>query len=128
MDKKKLLLFVKRYWLRGILACLALYVISGAVFYEDTGKGVIIDRFPVPVCPDDYPDNDAGSDAYLADTNRWTNEYFDANPGSDMGGWAQARKQFWVDNDCTEALQRYEESKAGEPDPATVETVRDSLQ
>lgn len=63
-------------------------------------------------CPDDYATDDAGSKEYLAATDKWTNDFFDAHPGSTLSDWANARKQFWVENKCTLAIQRYEEAKS----------------
>ena len=65
-------------------------------------------------CPDDYATDDAGSAEYLASMDKWTNDFYDAHPGSSLSEWATARHQFWVDNDCTLALQRYEQAKNNE--------------
>ena len=74
-------------------------------------------------CPDDYGTDDAGSAEYVAATNKWTNEFFDAHPDATMTDWANARHQFWIDNHCTKALQSYEEAKAGKADPKRMETI-----
>lgn len=62
-------------------------------------------------CPDDYKTDDAGSAEYLAATNAWTNDFFDTHPDATPTDWALARQQFWVDNNCTAALQRYTKYK-----------------
>ena len=74
-------------------------------------------------CPDDYGTDDAGSAEYVAATNKWTNDFFDANPGASLSDWAEARHQFWVDNHCTAALESYEQAKAGKADPETMEMI-----
>jgi hypothetical protein len=67
--------------------------------------------------------DDAGSAAYLASTNKWTNDFFDAHPDATMTDWSQARYQFWVDNHCTAALEGYEQAKAGKADPEMMKRV-----
>ncbi len=62
-------------------------------------------------CPDDYATDDAGSAEYLASMDKWTNDFYDAHPEASLSDWANARKQFWVNNNCTPALQRYEQAK-----------------
>ncbi len=74
-------------------------------------------------CPDDYGTDDAGSAEYLAATDKWTNDFFDAHPDANMTDWSHARYQFWVDNHCTAALERYEQAKAGKADPEMMKRV-----
>ena len=64
------------------------------------------------MCPDAYADTDAGFNEKMADMNKWTNQFYDNHPGATLGDWNNARKQFWIDNHCVEALKRYEEAKA----------------
>ena len=80
-----------------------------------------------PVCPDDFGTDDAGSAQYLAATDKFTNDFFDAHPDATMTDWAQARHQFYIDNHCSESLKRYEEAKAGKGDPETMKMVDDVL-
>lgn len=63
-------------------------------------------------CPDDYADTDAGFNEKMADMNKWTNEFYDNHPGASLGEWNKGRYQFWVDNNCAKALERYNEAKA----------------
>lgn len=74
-------------------------------------------------CPDDYGTDDAGSAEYLAATNKWTNDFFDARPDASLREWADARYQFWIDNHCTAALKSYEDAKAGKADPDTMKMI-----
>jgi len=62
-------------------------------------------------CPDDYPDTDAGLNEKMVDMNKWTNDFYDNHPGSTLGDWNKARYQFWVDNKCTKAIERYNQAK-----------------
>lgn len=64
------------------------------------------------MCPDDYLDTDAGLNQKLADMDKWTNQFYDNHPGATLGDWNKARYQFWVDNKCTKAIERYNKAKA----------------
>ena len=103
------------------IGILAIFSVGGYFFYlylhPATSK-----------CPDDYANDDAGSAEYLATTEKWTNDFFDAHPEATLTDWAEARYQFWVDNNCTAALQRYDEAKAGKADPATIERIKNGIQ
>lgn len=111
-----------------IIVTICLLVV-GAVWYG-------MDRYKKPIkettadssnitqkCPDDYAKDDAGSAEYLAAMDKWTNDFYDAHPGATLSDWSVARYQFWVDNNCTAALQRYQEAKEGKADPATMERI-----
>ncbi len=63
-------------------------------------------------CPDGYADTDAGFNEKMADMNKWTKDFYDNHPGATLGDWNKARYQFWVDNKCVKALERYEQAKA----------------
>jgi hypothetical protein len=75
------------------------------------------------MCPDDYGTDDAGSAAYLAATNKWTNDFFDAHPDASLKEWGEARYEFWVDNHCTAVLKDYEQVKAGKADPEATKII-----
>ncbi|MBU6415113.1 hypothetical protein KGQ34_02640 [Patescibacteria group bacterium] len=79
-------------------------------------------------CPDDFANDDAGEAEYLAAINKWTNNFFDSHPGASLGDWERARHQFWVDNHCVVALQRYQEAKSGKADPAIMKLIKDAVQ
>jgi hypothetical protein len=63
-------------------------------------------------CPNEYGIDTTGSTQYQEDFDLWTNNFYDTHPGATLGDWNKARYQFWVDNDCTEAIQRYYEAKS----------------
>ena len=102
--------------------------ILGAVATLSIAVGAISASDSNPVCPDDFGTDDAGSAQYLASTDRWTNDFFDKNPDASLTDWANARHQFWIDNHCTAALERYEDIKAGKADPKAVEAVNNVIQ
>lgn len=79
-------------------------------------------------CPDDYGTDDIGSAEYLADFDKWTNDFYDNNPSASISDWSKARYDFWVKNGCTAAIVRYNEAKAGKADPETMEIIDDSIQ
>jgi len=78
-------------------------------------------------CPDEYGTDESGSAQYLADTDKWTNQFFDNNPGASLGDWAEARLQFLERNNCTEALKAYQEAKSGNADPETLQDIRKAV-
>lgn len=63
-------------------------------------------------CPDDYGTSTAETTQYEEDFTLWTNNFYDTHPGATLGDWNKARYQFWIDNGCTEAIQRYYEAKS----------------
>ena len=77
-----------------------------------------------PKCPDDYATNEEQVAAF----DKWTNDFYDANPEATISDWSAARHQFWVDNNCTAALERYQSAQDGTADPATVKMIDDALQ
>jgi hypothetical protein len=74
-------------------------------------------------CPDDYGTDDAGSAEYLADFDRWTNDFYDNNPSATLSDWSKARYDYWVKNGCTAAIARYKEAKEGKADPKTMKKI-----
>jgi len=78
-------------------------------------------------CPSAYGTDEAGSAEYLAATNKWTNDFFDTNPDATLMEWAEARRRFWIANDCTKELQAYENAKAGKVDPKKMQEVEGIL-
>ena len=78
-------------------------------------------------CPEDYGTDDAGSAEYLADFDKWTNDFYDNNPGATLTDWSKARYDYWVRNGCTTAIARYKEAKEGKADPKTMEIIDNSI-
>jgi hypothetical protein len=105
-------------------AVFVLCVIAAGTFWyvagneTSTGGGYISQK-----CPDDY----ATPEEQTAAMDSWTNTFYDSHPGATLLEWVAARKQFWVENDCEEALQRYADAKAGKADPATIELIKDVI-
>ncbi len=86
-------------------------------FYPNTNK-----------CPNDYSNNDAGYDQQVADIDKWTNSFYDKNPGATLTDWSKARYQYWVDNGCTEAIERYNQAKEGKAATSSMQQIRKGIQ
>jgi len=79
-------------------------------------------------CPEDYPDTDVGFKAKTTAMDDWLNDFYDKNPGASLSEMAKARYQFYMDNNCSDTLERYFEAKEGKADPAEMKIIRDTIQ
>lgn len=104
--------------------CGLIFIILCTVFYLYTSKNKPIHQ----QCPDEYADTDAGSAQYLADFDKWTNDFYGTYPGATLSDWSNARYKFWVDNNCTSSIQSYNEAKDGKADPVIMNKIKDSIQ
>lgn len=80
-------------------------------------------KSPALKCPDEYGTDDVGSAEYLASVDTWTNNFYDLHPDATLSDWSVARHQFYIDNDCTEALKRYQEATDGKTDPEAMKQI-----
>ena|SRR5258708_2401280 len=93
-------------WIRyGLLLVTASFLVFGYFKIRPSVQDRIYAQLK---CPDDY----ATENEQMAAVDLWTNEFYDQHPGATLSGWSAARHKFWVDNNCTAALKRYEEAKA----------------
>lgn len=84
---------------RGIIA-LAVVCISASVFYlKESGKK--------PVCPDDFATFEESVVAF----DEWLVTYLEMNPQASMPEMVAARKQFYVENNCAAALERFKDGE-----------------
>lgn len=90
-----------------LFICIGIIALAIFVRHDLNGKALLQKQ----KCPDDYADTDAGSKEYLASMDKWTNEFYDTHPGASLGDWSATRYQFWIDNNCVVALERYEAVK-----------------
>ena len=81
-----------------------------------------------PKCPDDYAKDEAGSTRYQADLTNWENDFYIKYPKATFQAWAEARYQFWVDNNCVEALRRYKEAKNDKAESTSTRAITDTIQ
>ncbi len=70
------------------------------------------------VCPEDLD-----SDVKLTSFEKWANDFYDSNPDASLSELTEARHQFYVDNNCTITLERYEQVKSGKADPAIMDMI-----
>ncbi len=75
-------------------------------------------------CPDEYSTDAAGTAESNTAFYKWTNDFYDNYPQATVADWSKARVQFWVDNDCKAALQRYKEAKDGTVDTAKMNAIK----
>lgn len=57
-------------------------------------------------CPEDYAENDTGTEEYRNALIEWTKLFFEANPKATMSDWSLAKLKLWQNNNCTIALER----------------------
>lgn len=78
-------------------------------------------------CPDDYSDTDTGLAEKTADMDKWTNNFYNTHPNATLSDWNKARYQFWVDNNCKEALERYKQAKDGNADLIKMNLIKETI-
>lgn len=79
-------------------------------------------------CPDYYDrTTESGMAEYKTATDKFTNDFFDTHPGATLSDWSKARYQFWVNNDCVAALQRYKDGIDGK-DPYKMKLIEGTIQ
>jgi hypothetical protein len=78
-------------------------------------------------CPEDYADTDTGLAEKIADMDKWTNNFYDSNPKAMLSDWSKARYEYWINNNCKEALERYEEVKDGNADPTKMNLIKETI-
>lgn len=78
-------------------------------------------------CPDDYADTDTGLAEKMADMDKWTNNFYDTHPNATLSDWSKARYEYWIANNCKEALERYKEAKDGNIDPTKMNLIKETI-
>lgn len=78
-------------------------------------------------CPDYYPDTDIGQAEKMADMDKWTNNFYDTHPNATLSDWSKARYEYWIANNCKEALERYKEAKDGNADPTKINLIKETI-
>ncbi len=79
-------------------------------------------------CPNDYSNDDAGYNQQMADIDAWTNNFYDTHPNASLSDWSKARYQYWIDNNCTEAIERYNQAKEGRAATSSMQQIRKGIQ
>jgi hypothetical protein len=89
----------KRNIVIGIIIVL-IFSTAWLLFGQNTKKPT------TPKCPESYPENEAGATEYKDALIAWTSEFFEKHPQASMSDWSMAKSQFWLDNNCTMAIER----------------------
>jgi hypothetical protein len=110
---------------KNILYLSILFVVFAILYFV---VGPITKPVTLEKCEDDYADTDVGSAEYLADFDKWTNDFYDNNPGATLTDWSKARYDYWVKNNCQVAIARYNEAKVGKADPEVMEKIDNGIQ
>lgn len=79
-------------------------------------------------CPDEYGDDDASINKKLVDFDNWTKEFFDNHLDASLSDLSMARYDFYVKNNCTAAIRRYEDAKKGKADPSKMKIIDDVIE
>jgi DUF1680 family protein len=87
------------------MTIVAKYIVGGIAMLAVVGA--VTFRHHSPVCPDDFTTAEEQTAAMVA----WENRFFDNNPDGTLSDMAEARHQFYIDNHCSAALERYEWAK-----------------
>lgn len=68
--------------------------------------------FPVSTkCPEDF----TNSEEQILAFNKWTKDFRDKNPNASISDLTKARQNYYKENNCTEAIKRYEDYMADRP-------------
>ncbi len=79
------------------------------------------------MCPEDFPNTDAGDEQRMSALDNWSKEFHSSYPDATVGGWATARRQFYVDNNCAVALKNYDDAIAGKADPEKMNIINNVI-
>lgn len=74
-------------------------------------------------CPDDY----SSSEEKLADFDIWVSNFYDKNPGATYDDLSTARKRFYINHDCKEALNRLVDWESDNVEPETKAKVYEAI-
>lgn len=85
-----------------------IFVTAWLLFKQNTKttEQEIVSVPPTLKCPESYPENEAGTKEYRDALTAWTSEFFEKHPQASMSDWSMAKSQFWLDNNCTMAIER----------------------
>jgi len=70
-------------------------------------------------CPDDFTNFNEQSIAF----DKWTKDFYDKNPNASIEDFAEARMDFLQNNNCDEALKRYNDYLSGNVDSNTKQMI-----
>ena len=70
-------------------------------------------------CPDDFKN----SKEEIAFFSKWLDNFYSKKPNATMKEMSRARVDFWIDNNCKEALKRYADYMSGNVDDETKQLI-----
>lgn len=105
--------WIKQNWVKLIFIAVAMGVTTLLFLDGSSAK-----------CPDDFKN----SDEKVADFDRWTKDFYDKNPDASYTDLSDARKQFYVDHNCQEALTRLEDWYSGNVDSEIKAMIEDVVE
>lgn len=76
-------------------------------------------KYNKPICPDDFKD----PKQEIASFTQWVKEFAEKYPNATNSDLSKARKDFYIKNNCTEALKRYDDYMAGNIDEDTKKLI-----
>ncbi len=91
--------------------CTIIIISAGLYFFNSYTRSI------APKCPDDY----ATSEEQMAALELWTSNFFDSHPEATISEWSSARRAYWVENNCTKALERYKEANDVKVDSVVID-------
>ena len=71
------------------------------------------------ICPDDFKD----PKQEIASFSEWVKEFTEKYPNATNSDLSKARRDFYIENNCTEALKRYDDYMAGNVDEKTKKLI-----
>ncbi len=98
-----------------IISPFVILVFVGYGFYHYTPKSDLTNL----KCPHEY----SNSDERLSTFKTFVDSYYDKNPNASISELMDARKQFWIDNNCQEELKGYDDYLTGNVDQNKKEVV-----
>lgn len=79
------------------------------------------------ICPEDFPETDAGFEEKRVALDGWINGFYDKNPNASLSEFSKARFKFYLENKCDRTLQRYYEAKEGKGDTEEMKMIRETI-
>jgi len=94
--------------------------INGKIAEELTeAEGAIRENLVNPICPDDFKDPEQEVAAF----DEWAKDFMYKNPTATIKEFSKARRDFYLENNCKEALKRYDDYMAGNVDEETKQLI-----
>ena len=70
-------------------------------------------------CPEDF----TNSDEKAAALDKWLEDFYSKSPDASLGHMAEARQNYFKENNCIQAIKRFEDYMAGRVDEKTKDRI-----